>query len=138
MFGVIQWKRHVTTMQILQFIIDLSIVYYASTQLFIHRASSGCFPPPGLPSYPIRSVALRYGTYLRGCLTDHEPVCPHPKQATTPTSHPSCPRPPTVEVVKTLRCSGVGSSARIWFCSSISSSRRTSLNAPLPLEGRIE
>jgi len=31
------WKRHVTTMQIAQFIIDLLIVYYASAQLFLHR-----------------------------------------------------------------------------------------------------
>jgi len=31
------WKRHVTTMQIFQFVIDLFIVYYASAQLFIHR-----------------------------------------------------------------------------------------------------
>jgi fatty acid elongase 3 len=31
------WKQHVTTMQISQFVIDLSIVYYASFQLFSHR-----------------------------------------------------------------------------------------------------
>ena len=32
------WKQHVTTLQISQFIIDLCIVYYASFQLFSHRA----------------------------------------------------------------------------------------------------
>ncbi|KAG8829403.1 hypothetical protein FRC17_006645 [Serendipita sp. 399] len=31
------WKQHVTTMQITQFIIDISIVYYATFQLFAHR-----------------------------------------------------------------------------------------------------
>ena len=96
------------------------------------------FPRLTSPSNSFHSVALRYGTYLWNCLTNHGSVCAHVEQATAPASRPSCPRPPTVQVLKTLRCSDAGCSARIWFCSSISSSRRTSVSALLLLEGRIE
>ncbi|CAG7852288.1 Putative elongation of fatty acids protein 1 {ECO:0000250/UniProtKB:P40319} {ECO:0000250/UniProtKB:P40319}; AltName: Full=3-keto acyl-CoA synthase SPAC1B2.03c {ECO:0000250/UniProtKB:P40319}; AltName: Full=Very-long-chain 3-oxoacyl-CoA synthase 1 {ECO:0000250/UniProtKB:P40319} [Serendipita indica DSM 11827] len=41
------WKRHVTTMQITQFIIDLCIVYYATFQLFAFRDQAKY---PWLPS----------------------------------------------------------------------------------------
>ena len=91
------------------------------------------FPCPTSPSNSFHSVALRYGTYLWNCLTSHEPVCAHVEQGTVPASCPSCPRPPTIQVLKMLRCSDTGCSARVWFSSFISSSRRTSGSALLPL-----
>jgi fatty acid elongase 3 len=32
-----QWKKYLTTLQIVQFIIDLFVVYFASTSLFLAR-----------------------------------------------------------------------------------------------------
>jgi hypothetical protein len=44
-----QWKRYLTTMQITQFIIDLFVVFFASTLLFTYRIKADQYPL--FPSY---------------------------------------------------------------------------------------
>lgn len=39
-----QWKKYLTTLQITQFVIDLFIVYFASTCLFSHRLRHNAYP----------------------------------------------------------------------------------------------
>ncbi|RSH90422.1 hypothetical protein EHS25_001027 [Saitozyma podzolica] len=54
----IWWKKYLTTLQITQFVIDLFIVYFASTCLFSHRLRHNAYPsltsllPPSSHSFP--------------------------------------------------------------------------------------
>ncbi|KAK8865585.1 hypothetical protein IAR55_000729 [Kwoniella newhampshirensis] len=48
----IWWKKYLTTMQITQFVIDLFIVYFASTFLFSYRFTHNQYPRLSLPISP--------------------------------------------------------------------------------------